>query len=309
MFTKFNTKYKTIFIDPQSSHIEVDEKVNVILSPALYWVKKLSLPMKYIRDVKKLLPSVFEDLIPEGHYSYTAYRSGDDFFVFAYEDKKILDTLAQKGISSSNIANVYFAQSEFESFKEPVKANATQSIYKKDDIFILVPSAFLSQSQTLSVENIPLSAQSIALAQFGHIVDSKSLSKIAAVFVVLLLLLVSELFVTSQKVSEIEANKEALFAQGGVKSTMFENNAILKKQKTIYEKQTKLRAAMALVLSARLAKDERLKEVSFKTKSFVAEFSSLSAPTVQSIEKELIASGVTYKATQKNEAWRLEVSL
>ena len=272
MFTKFNTKYKTIFIDPQSSHIEVDEKVNVILSPALYWVKKLSLPMKYIRDVKKLLPSVFEDLIPEGHYSYTAYRSGDDFFVFAYEDKRILDTLAQKGISSSNIANVYFAQSEFESFKEPVKANATQSIYKKDDIFILVPSAFLSQSQTLSVENIPLSAQSIALAQFGHIVDSKSLSKIAAVFVVLLLLLISELFVTSQKVSEIEANKEALFAQGGVKSTMFENNAILKKQKTIYEKQTKLRAAMALVLSARLAKDERLKEVSLKQKASLQNF-------------------------------------
>ncbi|MDD5203369.1 MAG: hypothetical protein PHH41_09530, partial [Sulfurimonas sp.] len=183
MFTKFNTKYKTVFIDPKSPHYEVDDKVDVILSPALYWVKKLTLPMKYVRDVKKLLPSIFEDVLPAGHYSYSAYKSGEDFFVFAYEDKYILDTLTQKGIIPSNIANVYFAQSEFEQTDEAIKINDEESIYFKDEILILVPSAFVTPSKTLDLETLIHSQHTIALAQFGHIVDNKSLTKIAAVFV------------------------------------------------------------------------------------------------------------------------------
>jgi hypothetical protein len=309
LFTKFNTKYKTIFIDPKSPHFEVDEKVNVILSPALYWVKKLALPMKYVRDVKKLLPSIFEDVLPEGHYSYSAYKSGEEFFVFAYEDKRILDTLTQKGISGSNIANVYFAQSEFTDVGEPIAINEQESIYLKDEILILLPSAFVNQSRALDLEKINLSGHTIALAQFGHIVDNKSLTKIAAVFVALILLLATELFVISQKTAEIEGLKEALFAQEGTKSTMFENNAILKKQKEIYEKQTKLRDSIAVTLASKLAKGETLKELNFKNKTFVADFSSLSSASINAIEKELKGYNLSFKASKKNDSWHLEVTL
>ncbi|MDD2906327.1 MAG: hypothetical protein PHW94_05220 [Sulfurimonas sp.] len=309
MFTKFNTKYKTVFIDPKSPHYEVDDKVDVILSPALYWVKKLTLPMKYVRDVKKLLPSIFEDVLPAGHYSYSAYKSGEDFFVFAYEDKYILDTLTQKGIIPSNIANVYFAQSEFEHADEAIKINDEESMYFKDEILILVPSAFVTPSKTLDLETLIHSQHTIALAQFGHIVDNKSLTKIAAVFVALLLILLTEWFVTAQKVAEVEGLKEALFAQEGAKSTMFENNAILKKQKEIYEKQTKLRESISVMLASKLAKGETLKEVNFKNKTFVAEFSSLSAATINAIEKELKTANLGFKSSKQSESWRVEVAL
>lgn len=309
MFTKFNTKYKTIFVDLQTPKLEIEEKVNVILSPSLYWVKKLPLPIKYLRDVKKLLPSIFEDVLPAGHYNYSAYKSGDEFFVFAYEDKLILDTLMLRGISASNIANVYFAQSEFAELEGAIKVNETQSMYLKDEIVILVPSAFVSESKTFDADSILLSAHTISLAQFGHIVDTKSLYKIAAVFVVLIFLLASEWFVTAQKINEIEELKNALFTQEGAKATMFENNAILKKQKSIYEKQTKLRESVSLLLSVKLAKNETLKELSFKAKSFTADFSALSPATITAIEKDFKASGLTYKTSKQNEAWRLEVSL
>ncbi|MDQ7066925.1 MAG: hypothetical protein Q9M40_02365 [Sulfurimonas sp.] len=72
------------------------EKVSIILSPSLYWVQKLSLRVKYVREVKKLLPSIFEDMLPAGQYSYSAYKRGDDFFIFAYEDKAILKLLQDK---------------------------------------------------------------------------------------------------------------------------------------------------------------------------------------------------------------------
>jgi len=309
LFMKFNTKYKTIFVDPQMQKVEIHEKVNVILSPSLYWVKKLPLPIKYLRDVKKILPSVFEDVLPLGNYNYSAYKSGEEFFVFAYEDKLILDTLTQKGITAANIADVYFAQSEFAEFQGALKANETQSMYLKDEILILVPSAFVDASKMLDTDAIVLSKNTISLAQFGHIVDAKSLYKIAAVFGVLLLLLGVEWFVTAQKINEIEALKSALFEQEGAKSTMFENNAILKKHKAIYEKQTKIRECIALVLEVKLAKNETLKEMSLKNKSFVAEFSPLSPATAAAIEKEFKRSGLTYTFAKQSESWRLELAL
>ncbi|MBA3026567.1 MAG: hypothetical protein FP820_09175 [Sulfurimonas sp.] len=309
MFTKFNSKYRTIFVDPQMPRVEISEKVNVILSPSLYWVKKLSLPIKYLRDVKKILPSIFEDVLPEGNYNYSAYKSGEEFFVFAYEDKLILDTLAQKGINASNIANVYFAQSEFEELEGALKVNETQNMYLKDEILILVPNTFVNESKPLDADTVSLSGHTISLAQFGHIVDTKSLYKIAGVFIVLIVLLGVEWFVTAQKINEIEELKSALFEKEGAKSTMFENNAILKKQKAIYEKQTKLRDGVSLVLSAKLAKNETLKEVSLKNKSFVAEFSTLSPATTAAIEKDFKASGLSYKISKQNESWRVEVSL
>ena len=84
---KFNTQLKTLFLDPHSEIEHTDEKVNIILSPALYWVKRQTLPVKYIRDAMKLLPSIFEESVPEGHYSYSAYKDGDTFVLFAYDDK------------------------------------------------------------------------------------------------------------------------------------------------------------------------------------------------------------------------------
>lgn len=309
MFTKFNSQYKTIFVDPQMPHVELEEKVNVILSPSLYWVKKLPLPIKYLRDVKKILPSIFEDVLPFGNYNYSAYKSGEEFFVFAYEDKLILDTLMNKGVSASNIANVYFAQSEFAELEGAIEVNETQSMCLKDEILILVPSAFVDESKPLNVESIVLSGHTISLAQFGHIVDTKSLYKIASVFIVLIVLLGVEWFVNAQKIDEIQELKFALFEKEGAKSTMFENNAILKKQKAIYEKQTKLRECFSLVLSAKLAKNETLKELGLKNKSFIAEFSGLTPATTAAIERDFKASGLTYKVSKENETWRLEVSL
>ena len=89
MFTQFNQKYKTIFLDPSSDISSVEEKVNVILSPSLYWVKKLSLPLKKASEAHKLLPSIFEETLPLGNYNYSVYKKGDDFFAFAYDDKAI----------------------------------------------------------------------------------------------------------------------------------------------------------------------------------------------------------------------------
>lgn len=308
MFTKFNHKNKTIFLDPDSPEIVVDEKVNLILSPSLYWVKKLSLPLKSASDAKKLLPSIFEETIPDGNYSYSVYKKDGNFFAFAYDDKMIIDTLTTKGIAISNVDSVYFAQSEL-SFEGALKVNETQSLYLKDDILILLPCCWVEESGNLDLHEIALSKHSITLAQFGHIVDKSSFYKTGAILLALILLVTTELFVTNSKVNELVSLKEKLFSKAKLQATMFQNEATLKKYEQIDSKQNRLREYMSIILSLKLKPTESLKKLSLKNKSFVADFNPLSQESIDKIMKKLKSAGIKFKVEDKKETWHLELTL
>ena len=309
MFTKFNQKNKTIFLDPDSPEIIVNEKVNLILSPSLYWVKKLSLPLKSARDAKKLLPSIFEESIPEGNYSYSVYKKDDDFFAFAYDDKVILDTLAKKSIAVSNIDSVYFAQSELSFIEGALKVNETQSLYVKDDMLILLPCCWVEESGDLDLNELTLSKHSITLAQFGHIVDKSSLFKTAGILLAFILLVATELFITSSKVNDLVSLKEELFSKAKLQATMFQNEATLKKYERIDTKQKVLREQISAILSLRLKSAESLKKLSLKDKTFVADFNELSQESIDKIMKRLKSSGIKFKVDNKKETWHLEMRL
>ncbi len=306
---KFNQKKKTIFLDLNSPQITINEKVNIILSPSLYWVKKLTLTVKRVGDAKKLLPSIFEDTLSTGNYNYSVYKDGEVFIAFAYDDKYILDTIESKGISSSNIANVYFAQSELQFIDGAMKVNETQSIAKKDNILILLPCCWVEEKGNLNLDEVILSKHSISLAQFGHIVDSKSLYKIAAVLLALIALVNIELFITSQKINELTSLKENLFKKEKLQTTMFQNRAMLDKYNKIHTKQSQLRSVIATILSLKLKPGESLKELSLKNKSLFVSFNLLSDMTIKTISKKLKAEKIKFKADNKGNIWQLEVLL
>ncbi len=309
LFTKFNNKLNTIFLDINSPRFEITGKVNVILSPSLYWVKKLSLPVKYTRDVKKLLPSVFEDILPTGNYNYSVYKSGDDFFGFAYEDKKILELLTKKGVTFSNIANVYFAQSELTNLTGSAKISEFQSIYKKDDIVILVPCCWVEEGLALDLNEIVLSKNTITLQQFSHIVDEKSIYNIGAILLIFIVLIASEYIMTTQKIVHVTNEIENVFTQNNLKSTMFENKAMLKKYDFIHEKQTKVREYLSLILSWQLKDTEKLSSVGFKNNVLEADFSSLSELTQKGITQKLQQSEIKFKSSISKDSWHVEMIL
>lgn len=312
MFTKFNTNLRTIFLDPNSTDTYSSaegERVNVILSPSLYWVKKIKLPLKYARDAKKLLPSLFEDTLPEGNYSYSVYKKEDDFFIFAYEDKLILGTLNKAGISSSNIASVHFAQSEMQGIEGAVKINDTQSIYVKDDIVILVPCCWIEESGDLNISELTLSKHKVILQQYAHIVENSSLYKVGAVLLVLSMLVLGEYLITMQKTSQVLELKEELFLKYKLKPTMLQNKSMLQKYKEIHEKQTKLREYISYVLSLSLQGAEKLSKISLDDKTLNVEFTNASKATLSRLESKLKAKNLKYKAQITNDTLHLEMAL
>ena len=311
----FNEKYKTLFLDPLSEAVNVNEKVNIILSPSLYWVKKISLPVKYVRDALKLLPSIFEDTLPDGHYSYSAYKcedtegSNSDFFVFAYEDKRILDVMSEKKISISNVANVYFAQSELQNTHGAAKVNEKQSIYVKDELVILVPCCWIEEKGNLDLTFLSLSKHTITLQQFGHIVDSKSLYSIGAMILMLILLVGSEYFITIKKSANIVESKEKLFSQHNLKETMLQNRSMLKEYQTIHDRQTNIRLYTSYILSLRLKPQEKLTQLNIKNEILSANFSGVSKENFTHITKSLNSKKVKFKTDYKKNTLYVEISL
>jgi len=308
---QFNKTYKILFLDPNSESVDVNEKLHVVLSPSLYWVKKLSLPITKLGEVKKLLPSIFEDVLPEGKYSFFVYKSpsDSDFFAFAYEDKKILDILNKKNISISNVQSVHFAQSELMNIEGAVKINKTQSLYIKDDILVLVPCCWIEEKSNLHVENLKLSKHKINLTQFGHIVDTKSLYKIGGILLVLLLLMMSELFINSIKTQNILDAKDELFEKNGLKPTMFQNKALLDKFENLHVEQTSLRNAISAILELRLQAGEHITLLNLKNKTLVANFKIINQQSTSKIQKALKQKNIKFSMKTEDKNLHVEIKL
>jgi len=309
LFSKFSKQVNTIFVDKNSSHFTVLGKVNIILSPSLYWVKKVALPVKYIRDVKTLMPSLFEDSLSKGIYNYSAYKSDDEFCIFAYEDKMILDTLHKKGISSSQINNVYFAQSEFSHINEAIKIDENSSLFLKDEVLALLPSTWFKDAIDLDLSTITLSKHKITLKQFSHLVNEKSLYTLFGIGLLFLVLTLSEYFITLDKITIANAKKEAIFEKHGLKSTMFQNEALLKDFKQKHKTQTKFRDSISKLLTLKLSKNVKLSLIELKGKKFKVEFDGLKAKDEAILKRELKSKKIKFRSIYKKKQLRLEITL
>ena len=312
MLSSFKRNTKVVFVDPSDTtplSLVKGEKLDIILSPSLYWVKKMPLPVKSVREVKKLLPSIFEDSLPSATYSYTAYKQEDEFILFAYEDKKILDFLALKGITIANIRGVYFAQSEFQNSEEAYGVSETQSIISRDGLVVLVPSLWVRESQPLSLEEKTLSKHRVTLQQFGHIVDTKSLYTIAGILGVLAIILMVEIFIASSKRDAILASKDALFSKYKLQATMFQNKATHAKYTAIDKRQTHLREYISYFLNMHLKPTQKIKSIEMKNKTLFVTLSGVVKGRERRILSQLDSKKLKYKTSFSGESMKVEIKL
>ena len=311
MFSKFNKQIDTIFLDINSPSFETSEHVNVILSPSLYWVKKISLPVKYLRDVKALLPSLFEDILPKGNYSYSAYKSGKEFYIFAYEDKLILDTLHDKGITTAQIHNVYFSQRELFDIQGAIQIDQTQSLYKKDDTLLLIPSSWTKSHTELfrSLDKIVLSKDNIVLKQFSHLVNEKSLYALASVAVVFLILIASEYFITLEKISKVESLKEEVFVKAGLKATTFQNRSMLREYQQTDKIQKTVRKKIVNILNIPLTNSTKILDLSLRGKTIKVAFEPITDGVKSLIFNHLKSQNIKFKSTLESKILHLEIEL
>lgn len=309
MFSKFNQKINTIFLDSSSENFSINDRVNIVLSPSLYWVKKVSLPVKYLRDLKPLLPSLFEDILPQGNYSYSAYTSGTDYFIFAYEDKIIIDLLREKNVLLHQINNVFFAQSVLADIEHAIKIDEYKTLYIKEDILITLPSELVEANEYLDISNEKLPKHYVTLNQFGHIVNNKSLYLLIATFSLFIFITCIEYVIVYNQNTAVSEQKDELFSNNGLKSTMIQNSAMLKEYKSLHQRQSKIREYVGYVTKIKLEKNQTLSLLSVKENKIALEFTGVAKNSEKKIVKQFDKYGMKYKSSFKSKNWQVEISL
>ena len=306
MFSKLNKNITTLFLDTQSDNFDTEGDVNIILSPSLYWVKKVSLPIKKTKDVKPLLKSIFEDILPDGTYSYSAYKGFDkDYFIFAYEDKKIIDLLESKNIKPSQVKHIYFAQSELYNISGAMKINKTQSIYVKDDIVVLLPCCWIKESGQLDISTLKLSNHHINLHHYTHIVDQKALYKIMAISIIFAFLMFVQYMLILQDIDHISDKKDNIFANYSLKPTTMQNISLLKEYQKTHTQQTNLRKYISKILS--LNTDAKLTLISLENNKLNILMENIDKQGYVSIKEQL--KDIEFISTLKGTKLTLEFKL
>lgn len=305
MFTKSNLK--RLFLDASTPYHELSERVDVILSPSLYWVKRVTLPVKYLYEVKKLLPAIFEEILPEGNYSYHAYREGDGYIAFAYDDRVILELLQAKGLGANSVEKLYFAQSELSNLEGAYRVNETQSLTVKEGICVLLPSIWTPQAKELDLEPLKLSKHNVTLSEFGHIVDSSSLTKYGVVVLLFALLFGFESYLVASKSQALQEERSALFERYGLKSTTMQNESLLASYEKRHTRQMALRSSIAKILALRLREGDRVVLMEYRGDKLLVEV-ALSADAAY-FEPLLKKSGLSYKISRESGKAAIEVAL
>ena len=306
----FNSSADTIFVDIHSPHVETEKMLDIILSPAYYWVKRQSLPVRYLREVKKLLPSLFEDTLPEGRYSYTAYREGEEYLLFAYNDRFILDRLQEKGIKASQIRNVYFAQSELDTMEVPLRIDDENLMIIHNGIVVKLPSQLATvQSRPFDVTYHKCSPHAVTLARYAHIADRRSMIRFGVLMAVLTLLVAVEWGIVAAKSKEVESKRFELFAQYDLKSTTMQNEAILKGLEADYRIQSALRDVTAKLLALRLERGEYMARLEVKGALLKVSFTLSKPERAKAIVAELKKEGMVPKERFDGNHLELEVAL
>ena len=171
---------RNIFLHSKTKlNIDSKQRVNIILSPQLYWVRIFELPLNSTKEVLEVLPSLFEEFVKDDKLSYYTVKIEDKKFLsFAYDETKILNYIKQANLTLNQIAGVYFAQNEFASF---VKNN--QVCMRVDDVCLSFINDLLVQiplmiktdiNNDLNIQNITLSKHKIYINSSSKYLDRKS---------------------------------------------------------------------------------------------------------------------------------------
>lgn len=313
MFTKYSKKRETLFLEPSiepSSEIKSTEQdINIILSPSFYWVKKIFLPLKRERDVKKLLPSIFEEILPKGNYSYAVYKKEDYFLAFAYEDRKILEFLAKRGVSMANIADICFAQTFFNEADLPLRISKEKTLAMQEGIVLMVPSSWHKNAKEFYADDRAFPKQTIVLEKFNHIVDKKNIYQIGSLLIFIAFLLGVELFMLQQSRDEILTAKEEVFSKHNLKPTMMQNESMAKKYNALHEQQMKFSSTIATIVNLRLGSNEKIYSINYQGRSVHVLFNGVDESDFKHIAEALKMKNIEYKVDFKDSMAILEVQL
>ena len=260
----------TLFLTKESEPLHVEGKINIILSPAFYWFKVETLPVSRASAAKELAPSLFDGVVQEGNYSYMAIKREDSFWLFAYDDQLITQKLSAVGIKPSNIAHIYFAQSECVEITKPIKVSETMALISQDGIVSMVPIVYTPHTTTIEsyLNHHTFSKEHVNINFFQNsFLEERYVYRLMAIFVAVIALYLANYLIVHKALKKEQLKAYALKQRYQLPTTSFELKGLKSSLEGRQKRQIKLRETIKSLLSLPLMQGEHLQKMVIKAKS------------------------------------------
>jgi len=235
---------------------KINSKVDVILSPQFYWIKKIDIPIKSLKDAKKLSKSLFK--LDENYIFDAFYLDGK---YFAYAIKKDLNLkIPKKYINSIRLAQIELY--DYDSIKIPPH----YCIKKINDLLFCFPFENEGEEITEVLSNIKLSNYKVNSHKTN--MDKEFLILIFLIFFLFNAAVFLQTLKNNDTVIVLENKKNSLIKTYNLPSTTFEMDSIISDLKTRYQKEVKLKKDLEFITHIPLRKDEKAIYLSFTNNKY-----------------------------------------
>lgn len=246
-----SNKSEKIFFSLDSKY-EVDNKVDIILSPEFYWVRIFEMPVKNISQGKHLVPTLFEDVLESTEkLSYQIIKLEDGkFLCFAYENKKIYEAIKNSGINLSFVNSIYFAQNELKDILSFVYENKG-FIYTSDGILVKVPKNLIVEKIDLKQElkKISLSSNKVDIKLYNNLINSKQIYMIISAMALLIFTNVVLIFDYQNSIDNLEKNREITQKNSAMPNSLLQTKSIINSYKQEAQLENRKKEALQYLLS------------------------------------------------------------
>ena len=231
---------------------KISEPVDVILSPQYYWIKKIDIPIKSLKDAKKLSKTLFK---LDENYIYDAFKLNGKYFAYAIKkDLKI-------NIDKKYINSIRLAQTELYNF-EKINVSDKHSIQKVDDLLFCFPNIEDAPDINDVINSIQLSKNTI------NLYNRLNIDKSILIYSVICLILLNFIFISGfiqnkNAINSLENKKESLIKKYNLPKTIFQLKSILNELTRDDKIQKKIRKSLEFITKTPLKKGEKFLKLSY----------------------------------------------
>lgn len=303
-------KKKLIFADKTPLEITPLGKADIILSPIFYWSKFEKLEVKYAYQAKSYAASIFEGNIPRGNYIYKVFKHEDGFIFFAYNSSEILKKLEKLNIKSSNIKNVYFAQTEFCDIKYPVAINHLEALCKSEEMVVKMPLRFFEQTNSIEnfLQNHKLSNNAFQISKVEGFLEKKEINLLSIAVILLIFAFTYEFLSLKNTISSQKKQVANLIEKYNLPRTQIQRNSIIKRFSAEVKEQQNLRQKYYDIINLPLLQNEYITKLYMKDKKINLEVKTSSNQSISKINQYLQKHFIVQSQSDANSILKVKLA-
>jgi len=220
---------------------EIKEKVDVILSPEFYWINKIDLDIKSLKEAKNIAKNMFD--LDKDKYIFEAIKLNNKFFAIAIQ-KDLNLKIDKKYINSIRLAQV-------ELYKYDALKSKNKTLKKVDDILFCFPETNENlKSIEEAIKEIKLSNYKI---NFNYLnLDKSTIFYIFFSLIMINLFFFIQGFFYKKELNKLQQKKEYLSKRYNLPLTTYQLNSIYSSLKNQDEEIKKIKKALELFSKMRL---------------------------------------------------------